>query len=73
MDWVVKLKGLSELSFWYSDMPQRNRNDIPDLLRAMPVKVSVSWRDLVRLGLLMRQMALDWTLSRRQRVDLIDL
>ena len=28
-----------------------------------------SWRDLVRLGLLMRQMALDWTLSRRQRVD----
>ena len=28
-----------------------------------------SWRDLVRLGLLMRRMALDWTLSRRQRVD----
>ena len=27
------------------------------------------WSDLVRLGLLMRRMALDWTLSRRQRVD----
>ena len=27
------------------------------------------WNDLVRLGLLMRRMALDWTLSRRQRVD----
>ena len=27
------------------------------------------WSDLVRLGLLMRQIALDWTLSRRQRVD----
>ena len=27
------------------------------------------WRDLVRLGLLMRRMALDWALSRRQRVD----
>ena len=27
------------------------------------------WRDLARLGLLMRRMALDWTLSRRQRVD----
>ena len=27
------------------------------------------WRDLVRLGLLMRRMALDWTLSRKQRVD----
>ena len=27
------------------------------------------WRDLVRLGLLMRRMALDWNLSRRQRVD----
>ena len=27
------------------------------------------WSDLVRLGLLMRRMALDWTLLRRQRVD----
>ena len=27
------------------------------------------WSDLMRLGLLMRRMALDWTLSRRQRVD----
>ena len=27
------------------------------------------WSDLVKLGLLMRWMALDWTLSRRQRVD----
>ena len=24
-----------------SDTPQRNRNNLPDLLRAMPVKVSV--------------------------------
>ena len=64
-------------------MPQRNKNNIPDLLRTMPVKVSIKdckisnsnrqwergWRDLVRLGLLMRRMALDWTLPRRQRVD----
>ena len=28
------------------------------------------WSDLVRLGLLMRRMALDWNLSRRKRVDL---
>ena len=27
------------------------------------------WSDLVRLGLLMRRMALGWTLSRGQRVD----
>ena len=62
------------------DTPQRN---LPDLLRAMLVEVSAKdgrsstkrrwergWRGLVRLGLLMRRMALDWTLSRRQRVDL---
>ena len=27
------------------------------------------WSDLARLGLLMRRMALDWTLSRRQIVN----
>ena len=27
-----------------SDTPQRNRNGIPDLLRAVPVKVSVKHR-----------------------------
>ena len=27
------------------------------------------WRDLVRLGLFMRRMALDWTLSRRFKED----
>ena len=50
-----------------TDMPQRNWNNIPDLLRAMPMKLSVKmersptkrlwkrgWRDLVRFGLLMR-------------------
>ena len=32
---------MSELSFsGASDTPQRNRNDHPDLMRAMPVKVS---------------------------------
>ena len=64
------------------DTPQRNWNNVPDLLTAMPVKASVKdekistkrrfergWGDLVRLGLLMRRMVLDWTLSRRQRVD----
>ena len=63
-------------------MLQRNRNNIPDLLRTMPVNVFIKdgrfptnrrwergWRDVVRLGLLMRRMALDCTLSRRQRVD----
>ena len=63
--------------------PQRNRYNLPDLMRAMPVKESIKmegsqtkwrwergWRDLVRLGLLMRRMALDWILSRRQIVDL---
>ena len=51
------------------DTPQRNKNNIPDLLRTMPVKVSVEdgqsstkrrWerglRDLVRFALLMRRM-----------------
>ena len=27
------------------------------------------WRDLMRLGLFMRRVDLDWNLSRRQRVD----
>ena len=60
-------------------MPQRNRNNVPHLLRAIPVKVSLEdgkisnkttmGKKLERFGLLMRRMALDWTLSRRQRVD----
>ena len=33
--------GVNELSFWYSDMPQRNKDNLPDLLRAMPVKASI--------------------------------
>ena len=42
VDWTGKLgKGVNELSFWCSDTPQRNWNNIPDLLRAMPVKISV--------------------------------
>ena len=42
VDWVVKLgKGVGELSLWFSyDKPQRNRNNIIDLLRATPVKAS---------------------------------
>ena len=31
---------MNELSSYGSDTPQRNRNNLPDLLRAMPVKVS---------------------------------
>ena len=39
---VVKLgNGVNELSFWWSDTPQRNWNNIPHLLRAMAVKVPV--------------------------------
>ena len=39
VEYAAKLgKGVNELSFWW---PQRNRNNIPDLLRAMPVKASV--------------------------------
>ena len=34
-------KGVNELGFWGPNTPQRNMNNIPDLLRAMPVKVSV--------------------------------
>ena len=34
-------KVVSELSFWCSDTPQSNRDNIPDLLRSNPVKVSV--------------------------------
>ena len=34
-------EGLSKLSFCCSDTPQRNWNNIPDLLRTMPLKVSV--------------------------------
>ena len=34
-------KGVSELSSGGSDTPQRNWNNIPDLLIVMPVKVSV--------------------------------
>ena len=55
-----------------SDTPQRNRNNIP----AREI-ICERWKDLqlnddrkeARFGLLMRRMALDWTLSRRQRVD----
>ena len=60
-----------------------NRNDIPDFQGAIFMIVSIEngkicnqmtmrrdWRDLVRIGLLIRQMVLDWTLSRRQREDL---
>ena len=32
--------------------------------------MGIRWRDFVRLALLMRQMALDWTLSRRQRMEM---
>ena len=62
-----------------------NRNDIPDLMRAMPVKASVKggkicssatmrkmFERLARLRLLMRRMALDWTLSRRQKAITFD-
>ena len=65
-----------------SEMPQINKNHLPDLLRTMPVKVSIKYgklsnkttigkrlERLMRLGLLVRRKALDWTLSRRQRVD----
>ena len=69
--------------FGVPDTPQRNRNNIPDLLRAMPLKLSVEdektcnqttmrergSRDLARLRLLIRGMALDWTSSRRKRVE----
>ena len=34
-------KGVNELSFWCFDTPQRNRNNLPDLLRTMPVKVFI--------------------------------
>ena len=50
-----------------SDTPQRNRNNIPDLIRAMSVKVSVKdgkivnektwergWRYVVQLALLVK-------------------
>ena len=33
-----------------SDMPQRNRKDIPDLLRAMPVEVSVKEGEICLIG-----------------------
>ena len=45
------------------DTSQRHRNNTPDLLKAMLMKLSVKdervWRDLARLGLLMSRMALD--------------
>ena len=34
-------KGVNELSFDGSDTPQRNRNNPPDILRAIPVKLYV--------------------------------
>ena len=59
------------------------RNTILDFQRAMSVKIAVEngkiskqrrwerdWRELVRFGLLMRRIALDWILSRRWREDL---
>ena len=65
-----------------SNMPHWIRNDILDFLRAMSVKIAVEMersatrrrcerdcRELVRFGLLMRRIALDWTLSRRWRED----
>ena len=40
--YAVKLgKGVNELSLWWSDTPQRSWNNIPDLLKAMSVKVSL--------------------------------
>ena len=34
-------KGVNELSFCRPDTPHRNRNNVPDHLRAMPVKLFV--------------------------------
>ena len=42
VDLAVKIgKGVNELSFGGSHTPQRNRNNLPDLPRTMPVKVSI--------------------------------
>jgi len=58
------------------------RNNILDFLRAMHEHSGRKWKDLqqddderdcrelMRFGLLMRRIALDWTLSRRWREDL---
>ena len=62
-----------------SNTPHWTRTGIHDFLRAMSVKMEGSatrrrwerdFRELVRFGLLMRRIALDWTLSRRLREDL---
>ena len=66
-----------------SNTPHWIRNNIIDFLRAMSMKIAVKmersatrrrWerdcRELVEFGLLMRRIALDWTLSRRLREDL---
>ena len=66
-----------------SKKPNWTRNDVLDLQRAISMKTSEKrersatrrrwerdWRELVRFGLLMRRMDLDWTLSRRWREDL---
>ena len=76
---MILWKGVSELSFlwsWHASEEQESFPWSPEIW--MPVEVSVKngwertmtkrrwergWRDLVRLGLLMRRMALDWTLS----------
>ena len=39
-------KCVSELSFWCPDTPQRNRNNIPDLLGATSMTVSVNARKI---------------------------
>ena len=65
-------------------MPQWIRINVLDFLRAMSVKIPVEngkicnkmtmrereTGELLRFGLLMRWIALDWTLSRRWRDDL---
>ena len=66
-----------------SSTPYWIRNNILEFQRAMSMKIAVEngkialirrWerycRELVRFGLLMRRIALHWTLSRRWRADL---